>query len=411
MSPTFLPGFSRLLACALVVLAAPAHAQLAGGLPGMLPDVGAPVPGVGRLADRVLDAPRDLRDAALAPVARQLVRRHPDVLAFDPAGAAILRREVVAIDPLDASLARVLAAGFEVESQRDLQPLGLRVVTLRLPPGLEAAAALDLLRTLDPGGTYDFNHLYFGSSAEAIEPGRDDDAPVRAIAPVRIGLIDGGVDQRHAALRDVDVRAWGCGGRTIPDAHATAVASLLVPDTLFSADIYCGEPTGGSATAFASAMAWLAREAVPVINISLVGPDNALLRRATAAMVERGHVLVSAVGNDGPAAAALFPAAYAGVIGVTAVDERARVLPEALRGTQVDFAARGAGLRAADPEGGWRHVRGTSFAAPLVARAAAQLATRGQAAEVVTQLADGTRDLGEPGRDDTYGFGLVDPRD
>lgn len=402
---------SGLLACALLVLAAPAHAQLAGGLPGALPDVGVPLPGAGRLADQVLDAPRDLRDGAIAPVARRLVHRHPDVLAFDPSGAAILRREVVAIDPLDTSLARVRAAGFEVASQRELQPLGLRVVTLRLPARLEAVAALDLLRALDPRGTYDFNHLYFGSAAESIGPAREGHAPLRASAPVRIGLIDGGVDRRHAALRDVDVHAWGCAGRAIPDAHGTAVASLLAPDTLFSADIYCGEPTGGSATAFAGAMAWLARQAVPVINISLVGPDNALLRRATAAMVERGHVLVSSVGNDGPAAAPLFPAAYAGVIGVTAVDDRARVLPEALRGAQVDFAAQGVRLRAADVEGGWQSVRGTSFAAPLVARAAALLVTRGRGAEVATRLAEVTRDLGEPGRDDIYGFGLVEPRD
>jgi len=90
-------------------------------------------------------------------------------------------------------------------------------------------------------------------------------------------------------------------------------------------------------------------------------------------MTARGHVIVAAVGNDGPAAPPLYPAAYAGVIGVTAVDPRQRLLPEAGRGPQVDFAAPGMGLFAAAPRQRWQQVRGTSYAAPLVARLAAGL--------------------------------------
>jgi len=155
----------------------------------------------------------------------------------------------------------------------------------------------------------------------------------------------------------------------------------------------------------------MTREKVPVINISLVGPDNAVLRRATQAMIARGHVLVAAVGNDGPAAPPLFPAAYPGVIGVTAVDRRARVLPEAGRGAQVDFAARGSQLRAAKAGGGWTIVRGTSFAAPLVARRAAlqwQTLRAGNAGAIANALAQQARDAGPRGRDDTFGLGILE---
>jgi subtilisin family serine protease len=72
-------------------------------------------------------------------------------------------------------------------------------------------------------------------------------------------------------------------------------------------------------------------------------------------MVTRGHVIVAAVGNDGPAAPPLFPAAYAGVIGVSGVDAKLRVLPESASGPQVDFSASGV----VDTK-----LRGTSFAAP-----------------------------------------------
>ena len=59
-----------------------------------------------------------------------------------------------------------------------------------------------------------------------------------------------------------------------------------------------------------------------MINVSLVGPRNALLERVVASLVSRGHLIVAAVGNDGPAAPPLYPAAYDGVVGVTAVDQR-----------------------------------------------------------------------------------------
>src|SRR3546814_15328799 len=80
---------------------------------------------------------------------------------------------------------------------------------------------------------------------------------------------------------------------------------------------------------------------VPVINVSLVGPPNLLVRTAVTAVQRRGLIVVAAVGNDGPAAAPLYPAAYPGVVAVTGVDSNNRVLSEAGRGPHVDFAAPG----------------------------------------------------------------------
>jgi subtilisin family serine protease len=129
-----------------------------------------------------------------------------------------------------------------------------------------------------------------------------------------------------------------------------------------------------------------------------------------AALVKRGHLLVAAVGNDGPAAPPLYPASYPGVIGVTAVDARRRILPEAGRGAQVAFAAPGADMVAADMAGGYTAVRGTSFAAPLVAGLLAtrlRSPDRKAAQRAVAELAATALDLGEPGRDPVYGYGLV----
>jgi subtilisin family serine protease len=98
------------------------------------------------------------------------------------------------------------------------------------------------------------------------------------------------------------------------------------------------------------------------------------------------------------------------VVGVTGVDGRHRVLIEALRGKQVDFAAPGSDLRAASqaPDQ-YVMVRGTSFAAPRVAaQFAGMLAPdEGVRARELERLSAIARDLGKPGRDDVYGAGLV----
>jgi subtilisin family serine protease len=136
-----------------------------------------------------------------------------------------------------------------------------------------------------------------------------------------------------------------------------------------------------------------------------------VLEQAVKAMLARGHVLVAAVGNDGPAAPPLYPASYAGVVGVTGVDPRQRVLPEAAQGPQVMFAAPGSELAVAGTDGrAYVTARGTSFAAPLVAGLLArQLREPSLAAsqDALALLARDAVDLGAPGRDPVFGVGLV----
>ncbi len=295
--------------------------------------------------------------------------------------------------------------------------LGLEAVVLGVPAGKSAVAAVRELRTLDPAGQFDFNHLYVESGAL----GRAAVSAAVAIeaSSLRVGLVDGSVAASRPALANARLvqQAFAPGGaRATP--HATAVASLIVGSrgaapgaTLEVADVYGPTPTGGSADAIARGLAWLAREKVPVISISLVGPPNLLLGAAVQALIARGHLVVAAVGNDGPAAAPLYPAAYPGVVAVTGVDARRRVLPEAGRGTHVDFAAPGADVTAAGPAGGFVTVRGTSFAAPVVAaRLAALLRTPNPAGAKAAIEALGRQavDLGAPGPDPIYGRGFVD---
>ena len=411
------------LAGLVLAAAAPAWAQL--GLPGGVPSLPRSLPDrlpvdAGRLQDELLGRV----DGALQAPSRlhDLIRRSDGALEADPGGWPAVRAEIVAVDPSPAGRRMVLDAGFTVIREERLEDLDLAVVVLAPPRGLSLRRAVERLRELDPDGSYEFNHVHApagllaGEAADTPEAGPNAAPPAPAQAGgVRVGLIDTGVDAGHPALAGATVRRQGFAGAYHSDVHGTAVASLLAGRSgafsgaapgavLFAADVYGGSPSGGSSTGIAEALAWMVRNEVPVVNISLVGPRNALVEAAVRRASGRGVLIVAAVGNDGPAAAPLYPASYPDVVGVTAVNARGRVLPEAGRGPQVDFAAPGADMAAAGPGQGYVSVRGASFAAPLVA---GLLARRPGRREAVQALAAEARDMGARGPDPVYGRGLV----
>ncbi len=400
------------------------------------------LPGVGGTLERLqpLTAPlgAQLRDTAgpatdtlrdrvplqelRAQTRRELLRRHGDRLEADPAGEAVVRAQLLLVAPRPETLAAAVAQGYAVLRDELQAGLELRTVVLGTPRGLSAVQALQLLRRIDPEVEADFNHVLLPSGLLAGAAVGAATGPA-ITGPARVGLVDSGVDIRHPAFAGGDgsarVQRWGCDDQPVPADHGTAVASLLLGASaagtqLLAADVYCGRPEGGNVAAVVQALAWLAREQVGVINLSLVGPANRVLERSVAALLQRGHIVVAAVGNDGPAAPPLYPAAYPGVVGVTAVNSQDAVLPEAARGLHVLLAAPGAALPAARA-GSRRHaeVRGTSFAAPLVAALlAAQLPRPDPAAAGVAigALISSATDLGEPGRDTLFGHGLVGSR-
>jgi subtilisin family serine protease len=396
---------------------------------GVLPGTGLPLNG-----DRTLSGlSNDLDPRRLTDLRRlhllDLVRRNPREIETDPNGAPILRGEVVAFSPSEAALEKARAAGFVVVREHVLEGLDARVVVLKVPGGTATRRALRQLKGLDPEGAYDFNHLYTDSGEAAggggLRPtsraGQDAGSDAGSAVGTKVGLIDGGIDTSHDVFRDIVIHQHGCSGPPVPEAHGTAVASLMIGRSsrfhgaapgseLFAADVYCGLPTGGAVDAVAEALSWLVREHVPVINVSLVGPPNVTLENVVRLVIARGYLVVAAVGNDGPAAPPLYPASYPDVVGVTAVDARERALLEACRGRQVKFAAPGADMSAANPAQSFAAVRGTSFASPIVAGLLAEAIhepDKAAAQRAVADLAARAVDLGAPGPDPVYGFGLV----
>ena len=422
-----------LTTCTALAVSWPAPAQILGGgglgLPGgpvglpSLPSLprtpalpATTLPDVTATTTRLSDSALSTITRARALAAQRLIREHRDLVEPDDRGQPVVRGEALGLGVSDDVLARLREAGFTVRSAEEIPGLGLRAVVLGVPRGLSAVEALQRLRGLDPTGQYEFNHLYqpagAASAAASGAVGDASDARDRSV-----GVIDGAAAASPPTLANARLVQQGFApGGTRVTAHATAVASLIAGEgrgfrgaapgaKLYVADVYGPTPAGGSAEAVARAMGWLAQMRTPVISISLVGPPNLLLQAAVQALIAKGHLVVAPVGNDGPAAPPLYPAAYPGVIAVTGVGPDGRVLPEAGRGTHVDFAAPGAGIVAALPGGGLTAVRGTSFAAPIVAGELARRMTapdRAQAQEAVAALA---REA--PPHEAALGHGLV----
>jgi hypothetical protein len=307
------------------------------------------------------------------------------LLEFSRSGSIVVKGEVLALAPSPASLATARALGFTVVEQLPLKSLGLSAVVLRAPPNMSADQAIAQLQAADPTGGYSLNPIYAesGRIETAVRPAPGP-APAPAVRagtqlPATVGLIDTGVFVQHPALAGarLEQQGFAAGGLT-PAKHGTAVASIaagqagpfhgVAPGSrIYVADVYGATGAGGSAAAVAEGIEWLVRKGAPVINISLVGPPNKLMEEAVEAAIRKGVIVVAAVGNDGPNSPPLYPAAYGGVLAVTGVDPNNHILFEAVRATQVSFAAPGSDIFAADGAAGFAKVRGTSFAAPIVA--------------------------------------------
>jgi hypothetical protein len=349
--------------------------------------------------------------------AEHLLRSQPLKLERDPLGAPVLRGEIILWLPEHQSSAPALALRGFVKL-REAWVWDRRLLVLRPPAQLDLERAVAMARELMPEADVDFNHVLLGSGRAAASGSAPSPAPRASIdaadAPIHVGLIDE-APRPTAELAGTLRMGPACPGPEPASGHGTVVASVLVRSlpaaghaaVLHAADLRCGQ---GAVDAIATALQGLDQERVPVVNLSAAGPHNRVLAAVVEGFLRRGHLLVAAVGNEGPAAPPLYPAAYPGVIAVTAVDRQGQVLIEAGRGPHVSFAA--LGVVQADVGDGLRSWRGSSFAAPVVAATLAQRLLRPEArtaAAAVVSLAEETMASQGRRRDEVLGYGVVGP--
>ncbi len=382
-------------------------------------------------ADDDLDDADDLDDDTTSgEAASREFEASTESTELDDSGFAFESGEILAFDvgPVELQLARDL--GFEPIASRDLDSIDGRVVRLTIPESFTSTKqALTALNEMLPAAPFDYNYVYQLPERPAGSGERgsvyDQIGEPQAGVGIRIGIIDTLVDTSHPSLlgQSITVADFAAdGGRDT--VHATAIASILTGDDreagyrgllpgseVFAANVFSidelGRPTS-NVYLMATALDWVASHDVGVINASIAGPPSDVLQAVLARLHSRGHLVVAAVGNEGPAAPPLYPSAYEDVAGVTAIDLDGQVYRRAGRGEHVDFAAPGVRVLAAEAGGSYGYFTGTSFATPVVSALISQrLTTRAERSldEVLTTQT--VRDLGEPGRDTTFGFGLI----
>jgi subtilisin family serine protease len=240
-----------------------------------------------------------------------------------------------------------------------------------------------------------------------------------------VAIIDTPVDTSHPTLRgaSVETRRFLDDGLVAasPD-HGTAVAALLVgrpaPGSvplapgaaLLAAEVFAmrdGKPRADAAAILAS-LDWALSRRARVIGMSLAGPENQLIALGVRAAARRANI-IAAAGNFGPSAPPAHPGALPQVTAVGAIDARRRAWRGANRGDYVELVGPGVGVVSAAPGGGVKEWTGTSFAVPFAMAAAlrARAETSGDPDAARRLLAARATDLGAPGRDPIFGYGLV----
>ena len=166
----------------------------------------------------------------------------------------------------------------------------------------------------------------------------------------------------------------------------------------------------GDARDVAAGVRFAADNGARVINLSLGGAtESSSLTQAITYANDKGVLVVAAAGNGGAADKPKWPASLDLTLAVTAVDQASNATSFDQRGDYIDLSAPGANI-VSTAKGDYVTLSGTSMAAGFVAGAAALLfaaeprVTNAQVRDILLRTAT---DIGEPGRDVTFGAGLI----
>ncbi|MET8091884.1 type VII secretion-associated serine protease mycosin [Micromonospora sp. NPDC005220] len=244
-----------------------------------------------------------------------------------------------------------------------------------------------------------------------------------------VALPDSGVDQhpdlRGNLLAGKDVIAGGGGdGLTDRDGHGTGMAGLIAAhgDEISGAlgiaprakilPIFCSPPgEDGDSESLAAAIEYAISGGADVISISIAGGVSARLQQAVRIALQADIVVVAAAGNAPWSQLVGYPARYPEVIAVGGIDRDGRRAAVSVTGPEIDVVAPAVDIYSTSIDGKYRKGTGTSDATAIVAGAAALIRSKYPylpAREVAHRLTATAIDKGPPGRDDEYGYGVID---
>ena len=258
-------------------------------------------------------------------------------------------------------------------------------------------------------------------------------------------ILDTGVDPTHPDINqitgedftnDIDLNGAPV---NVCDSHGTAVAGcvsgiinngiggvgaapgcVIASARPFSSNVPCDGTWSSFASWTVNALAWAEAIGARVTNNSNgYGFTSASIANKYLETRNNGMVHFAAAGNGGSPIIG-YPASLPTVNSVTALNRFGERATFSDYGVGTAFSAPGESIVTTDRQGGlgytggdYATVNGTSFASPYVAGVAALILSVDPsltAAEVEQALINGATDLGNPGYDTDYGWGLVNAR-
>ncbi|TRZ90791.1 MAG: hypothetical protein D4R88_02995 [Methanosarcinales archaeon] len=252
---------------------------------------------------------------------------------------------------------------------------------------------------------------------------------------VKVAVIDTGIDNTHPDL-SANVKGgvtFVFGTRSFKDdnGHGTHVSGTIgainngfgvvgvAPGVSLYGVKVLDRRGSGSASSVINGINWAVNNNMQVITMSLGTSSDlqAIHDAVDNARNNNGIVIVAAAGNEG--GSIIYPAAYDGVIAVTATDNNNNLAWFSNFGPQADFAAPGVNVYSTYKGGAYATMSGTSMATPHVTGVVALiLATpissydmnangKWDPDEVQQKLIDSATDLFPVGFDNSFGYGLV----
>ena len=324
--------------------------------------------------------------------------------------------------------------GIRIKRRNQYTSLGIVISVLGIPPDLDTNDVIEKLRAANNNLWIDANHRYSLLNT-SIKPSLNPkewsyeilgwtDKHRNCKKNQKIGVIDTGIIDSTTLNQNQIIRKNILNNGVTPAKknHGTAIASLLLGSTknnmpgllptikIYSAEVFrqrTEKEIDTTTELIIKALAWMADEKIPVLNLSFGGPRNLTLEVVIKQLHKKGIVTIAAAGIN-TQGNPLYPAAQQGVIAVSAIDANHSPLTRDIFGEYIDFAAPGGDLWLLNEKGKGRYLSGSSFAAPFVA---ASYLLLNQNSEPYDLLKKQSKDLGNPGKDQYFGWGLIYPSD
>jgi subtilisin family serine protease len=245
---------------------------------------------------------------------------------------------------------------------------------------------------------------------------------------VKVAVVDTGINKRHRDLKANVKGGYNCIAESTnfndDHGHGSHCAGIIAavdnrigvvgvaPEAWLYGVKVLDASGGGYLSDIIEGIQWCVDNSMDVASMSFGGYGTwPTLQDACDAAWAAGVVLVAAAGNDAYLTPDMVPAGYSSVIAISATDSSDNLASFSNYGYEIELAAPGVSIYSTYLGNGYAYMSGTSMACPHVSGVAALILavypayTNDQVRQTLQNTAE---DLGAPGWDMYYGYGLVD---